>query len=75
MYHGHLVVAGYVRVGIHFAGNAVGSPAGMADAVVALEGMSAKFFFQCVQAAGGLRHFQEAMVDHGDAGAVVAAVF
>lgn len=47
----------------------------MADAVVAYEGMGAKFFFQCVQAAGGLRYFQEAMVDHGDAGAVVAAVF
>jgi len=64
-------------VGVLFGGPPVGSPAGVADAEGAIDGMFAQDLFQIDQLARSAAHLKGGAVGtaHGDARRVVAAVF
>ena len=65
-----------MRVGVFFGGTAVGGPAGVADAIGAVERLQADDLFQVAQLAFGAAHLQAlAVAGHRDAGRVVAAIF
>ncbi len=73
MHHGDAV--GGVRMGVAFGRPAMGRPAGVTDADIAAERLLLEPQFQCVQLALGAAPRQHAMVERGDAGGVIAAVF
>ena len=68
-----------VGVGVFFGGAAVGGPAGVADAVGAVDGRGGDDGFEVAELAGGAAEFERGGVRgraaYGDAGGVVAAVF
>ncbi len=66
---------GGVRMGVAFGRLAVGGPAGMADADIAGERLALQPLFQRLQFALGAPARQRAMIERGDAGGVVAAIF
>ncbi len=75
VYHDDLPGAVAMRVGIFFGGTAVRGPAGVPDAVGAIDGRFANYFFEIAQLAGGAANFQLAReVDHRDSRRVVAAI-
>src|SRR5581483_8009949 len=69
----HRDAARDVRVGVALRGHAVGRPARVADADVAVQVVVPDHLFQLGDAAGGPQPLQGA-VDDGDSGRVVAAV-
>ena len=65
-----------VRMRVFFSGAAVRGPAGVADAVDAIERRDANGFFEILQLAGGAADFEFAVgLHYGDAGGIVAAIF
>ena len=76
VHHDDLAGAVAVRMGVLFGGAAVGGPAGVADAVGAIERLQADRLFQVAQLAFGAAHLQSFTVaGDGDSRRVVAAVF
>src|SRR5579862_5216721 len=64
-----------MRMGILFRGTAVGGPAGVADAVGAVERLQADDLFQIAQLAFGATYLQAvAVAGHGDSGRIIAAI-
>ena len=64
-----------VGVGVLFGGAAVGGPAGVADAVGAVDGVVVEDVFEVAELAGGAAELEAvAIAGDGDAGRVVAAV-
>ena len=65
-----------MRMGVLFGGAAVGGPARVAEAVNAVDGRLADRFLEIGKLAGCAAEFEVAfVVDNGDAGGVIAAVF
>jgi hypothetical protein len=65
-----------VRVGVFFGGASVGGPAGVADAVGAVDGVVGEDFGEVAELAGGAAELERvAAAGDGYAGGVVAAVF
>ncbi len=65
-----------VGVGVFFGGAAVGGPAGVADAVGALDGVLGQDVGEVAELAGGAAELERvAAAGDGDAGGVIAAVF
>ena len=75
--HGDLLLglAGYMRVGIGLGNAAVGGPAGVADAQVAVHAFGNSGFGHQGHAANTAHAFDAAGGAHGNAGGVVATVF
>ncbi len=65
----------HVRVGVALRRATVGGPARMSDAGVAVERLLQEPAFQVAQLAFGTAPLQVAVLDRGDAGGIVAAVF
>ena len=64
-----------VGVGVFFGGSAVGGPAGVADAVAAVDGVFGKDGGEVAELAGGAAELEAGgAAGDGDAGGVVAAV-
>ncbi len=64
-----------MRVGVFFRGTAVRGPAGVADAVGAIERLEADDFFQVAQLALGPANLQTlAIAAHRDSGGIIAAI-
>src|SRR5258707_13397796 len=74
--HHDLSRAVAMRVGVFFGGAPVGGPAGVTDAVSAVQRLQADDFFQVAQLALSPAQLQltGAVAGHGDAGGVVPAV-
>ena len=71
-----LALAVAMRMGVLFGGAAVRGPARVAQAVDAIDGGEANGFFEIAQLARGAAQFELAVViDHGDAGGIVSAIF
>ncbi len=65
-----------VRVGVFFGGAAVRGPAGVADAVGAIERVDADGFFEVAEFAGGAADGEVVLAVHdGDAGGIITAIF
>ena len=73
MHHRHQL--GHMRVGIGFDRLAVGRPAGMADAGVAHQRLALEPLLEIAQFAFGAPPAEMAVLDGGDAGRIVAAIF
>ncbi len=67
-------VAVAVRMGVFFGRRSVRGPAGVANAVSAVDGIQADHFFQVAQLAHGAADGQVAVLHHGKAGGVIAAI-
>ena len=73
---GKFAVGGHMRVRVRVGGRAVRRPAGVADAGSAGQQRAVLCFLRKrVDMAGRLDHMQRAVLLHGDAGAVIPAVF
>src|SRR5256714_2615841 len=70
-------LSGAVAVGmrVFFGGPAVGGPAGVADAVGAVDGRFLQGFFEIAELAGGTANFELAVLKHSGARGIVAAIF
>ena len=68
-------VAGEMRMRVGLVGNAVGGPAGVADADRAFERLGGQPALQIDELALGAAAAEPAVVDGGDAGGIVAAIF
>src|SRR5579864_463946 len=77
VHHHDLAGAVAMGMGVLFRGTPVGRPAGVSDAVAAVERLKANDFFQIAQLAFGAANLHPAfaIAGHGDARRVVAAVF
>src|SRR5262249_33252354 len=75
LYHTDVSAAVAVRMGILFRRPAVGSPAGVADAVVPFEAVVFQQFYQVDQFPRGPADSDLPVGYHSDPGGVVAAVF
>ena len=76
VHHHDLAGAIAVRVGVFLGGTPVRGPAGVADAVGAVQRLEADGLLQVAQLAFGAADLQPvAIARHGDAGGVIAAVF
>ncbi len=75
VHHGQVPPAVDVRMRVGFAGRAVGGPAGVADAVGAVQSGGGECAFEVGQLPGRATHLQTFAVDDGYPGRVVAAVF
>ncbi len=64
-----------MRMGVFFGGAAMRGPAGVSDAVGAVERLQADYFFQVAQLAFGAADLKAvAVAGNGDSGGVVAAI-
>src|SRR2546423_625799 len=64
-----------VGMGVFLGGPAVGGPAGVADAVGAVDGRFLQGFFEIAELAGGTANFELAVLNDSDTGRVIAAIF
>ncbi len=71
----HRDPVGCVRMGVALGRPAVGRPAGVTDADIAAERLALEPRFQGAQLAFGAAARQHAVIERGDAGRVIAAVF